>query len=66
MFAHGGIERELVQHEKGAECLRLKLLSVEMMMFCLQYSRSTFATMIPDAVTSGDDIEIPTDVYYDL
>ena len=55
-----------MRHQKGADSLRLRLLLMETMMFCLQYSGSLFATTIPGALASGDDIEIPMNVYYDL
>ena len=55
-----------MRHQKGADSLRLGLLLMGMMMFCLEHSRSVFATMIPVAVTCGDDSKIQLTVYYDL
>ena len=47
-----------MHHQKGADSLRLRLLLMEIVMFCLQYSGSVLASVTPSAVTYGDGIDM--------
>jgi hypothetical protein len=52
-----------VHHRKEADSLKLKLLLMETMMFCLQYSDSSFAKAISGVASCGNDNKISIDVH---
>lgn len=62
--ANGCFWGGLGHHQKGADSLRLRLLLMEMMMFCVQYSGSVF--VILGAAKCSDDDETSLKVYYDV